>query len=216
MTSNEGALVTADDSALAPWNPTPPRPDEPGGGPEYVRLLAQFRRLQDLLAGCALPPSLESEIAAKFEQLGDQLEPFQVAERDRTDGRRPELPGRGSPLIPPLIVDSIEPGAIRGRITFGRIHLGGRSALHGGVAPLLFDDLLGRLVGFEAASPLRTAFLHTDYRKVTPIGVELRLEGDVDKTEGRKTWTSGRILNHEGDTLVEASALFVRLLPGQP
>ena len=48
---------------------------------------------------------LESEVAERLEQLSALLAAHQVPERDRNDGCRPDLPGRGHPLIPPYIVD---------------------------------------------------------------------------------------------------------------
>ena len=61
----------------------------------------------------------------------------------------------------------------------------------------------------------RTAFLHVDYRKIVPIEKELQVDAGVDRVDGRKIFVAGRLL--DGDAvLAEASALFVKLNPGQP
>jgi acyl-CoA thioesterase FadM len=60
----------------------------------------------------------------------------------------------------------------------------------------------------------RTAYLHVNYRSVAPIEKDLRVEATVDRVEGRKKYSTGRIL--DGETLVaDAEALFVALKAGQ-
>ena len=98
-------------------------------------------------------------------------------------GRRVELPGRGHPLLPPFLVDHQDASSITGRVTLGRFYLGRYGAAHGGVIPLLFDDVLGRLSNTSGALS-RTAYLKVDYRRITPIGPELRVEATVDREEG--------------------------------
>jgi len=98
---------------------------------------------------------------------------------------------------------------------FRPFHLGGNGAAHGGTLPLLFDDVLGRLANSVGGGIGRTAYLTVNYRKITPIGVELQVDGTVDRVEGRKRWVSARL--HDGGTMIaDAEGLFVELLPGQP
>ena len=104
---------------------------------------------------------------------------------------------------------------MRGRVVFTRIYLGGNGAAHGGTVPLLFDEVLGRLNSSGGRSVGRTAYLHVNYRHITPIGRELELEATLDRIEGRKRFITGRL--RDGDTVVaDAEGLFVELLPGQP
>ncbi len=107
---------------------------------------------------------------------------------------------------------------LRGRVTFGRFHLGGNGVVHGGVQPLLFDDVLGMAVNRQLGDlgVARTAYLHVDYRWVTPIDVELTFEATAGAVEGRKRHAAGRLLDGAGRVLSKAEALFVQLLPGQP
>ncbi|KXF55784.1 hypothetical protein AXA44_36750 [Rhodococcus sp. SC4] len=122
-------------------------------------------------------------------------------------GQRGDLPGRGHPLLMPLVIDEIDDQRVQGRVTFRRFHLGVGSA-HGGTQPLLFDELLGTVAAWHRGA-IRTAYLHVDYRALTPVDVELTVEGSIDRTDGRKLWASGRLFN--GSTLLaESSALFVR------
>ena len=62
----------------------------------------------------------------------------------------------------------------------------------------------------------RTAFLHVDYRKVTPIDTPLIARGWVGETEGRKAFVNAELRDPEENLLAEANGLMIRLLPGQP
>jgi predicted thioesterase len=74
---------------------------------------------------------------------------------------------------------------------------------------------LGRIANSGSRAVSRTAYLKVNYRHITPIGVELRVEATVDRIEGRKRWISGRLFHH--DVLVaDAEGLFIELRPGQP
>lgn len=202
--------------------PFDPQPDIRHGGPEYAALHAAHRLLNDRLTGAAMTADVEREVTARLDELNDLLAGHSArGEHDRIDGMRPDLPGRGHPLLPPFVVDEESTGAdgpdtLRGRVTFGRFHLGGGAAVHGGVQPLLFDDVLGRVANQGKPFVARTAYLTIDYRRVTPLDVELRWEATLERIEGRKRFTTGRLTDAAGNLLVEARALFVELLPGQP
>ena len=99
---------------------------------------------------------------------------------------------------------------------FSRYYVGGNSAVHGGVLPLLFDWLFGMVVHASNRPISRTAFLNVDYRKVTPINQPLVVRGRVDSTEGRKAFVSGELTDADDALLAEGRGLMVRLLPGQP
>ena len=85
--------------------------------------------------------------------------------------------------------------------------------------PLLFDHMFG-MVSHAAGRPIsRTAFLHVDYRAVTPIETPLLARGRLTRTEGRKAFVAAELVDPRGfgdAVLAEANGLMVRLLPGQP
>jgi acyl-coenzyme A thioesterase PaaI-like protein len=196
-----------------PWVSLRP---EDRGGDEYAALLAAQRIAQARLAGSAPPPEVLKELTARLEEIATLLEPHRVGEHERFDGMRVDLPGRGHPLLPAYVYDEQSPTRLTGRVTFTRFHLGGNGAVHGGVAPLLFDDVLGHLANLRRAGVARTAYLKVDYRAVTPIDVELRFEATIDREQGRKRFVTGRLYRPDGVLVAEADALFVQLLPGQP
>jgi acyl-coenzyme A thioesterase PaaI-like protein len=99
---------------------------------------------------------------------------------------------------------------------FTRFHVGGNWAVHGGVLPLLFDHLFG-MISHAAGRPIsRTAFLHVDYRKITPIDTTLLIRGRVTSIEGRKAFISAELVDSDDTVLAEGNGLMVRLLAGQP
>jgi acyl-CoA thioesterase FadM len=60
----------------------------------------------------------------------------------------------------------------------------------------------------------RTAYLHVNFRAISPIGHELRVTARVDRIEGRKRFLTGAI-HHHGTLTADAEGLFVELRPGQ-
>jgi hypothetical protein len=187
----------------------------PRGGSEYAGLHLAHRRLSDAVAGAALPPEAATQITDRLDELTALLSAYRVPEPDRHDGWRPDLPGRGMPLLPPYYVDEERDSWLRGRVRFTRFYLGGNGAAHGGAHPLLFDDVLGRVMNHNQPGVARTAYLKVNYRRVTPIDVELTFEVSRDRVEGRKRWGSGRLFDDTGAVLSDAEALFVQLQPGQ-
>lgn len=213
-------MTLDDDGLMTPWPDTPleageQRVRELRGGAAFARLLAAQRLVQDRLTGASLPDEVADDIAERLEELCAELEPHQVRELDRVDGWRPDLPGRGMALLPPFTIDEEADGLLRGRVSFTRFHLGGNGAAHGGTHPLLFDDLFGRVANHHQDGVARTASLTVDYRRVTPVGVELHFDCTLDRIDGRKRYCSGRLTSADGRLLSEASALFLRLMPGQ-
>lgn len=189
--------------------------DSPRGGAEFAELHRAQRLLQDRLTGASLPSDLSKDVTERLHDLIDLLDAHQVAEADRLDSWRTDLPGRGHPLIPPYVIDGETEARLFGRVTFTRFYLGGNRAVHGGSQPLLFDDVLGRIANHHQAGVARTAYLTVNFRKVTPVDVELHFDATLDRIEGRKRFTSGRLTDAAGTVLAEAEGLFVRLQAGQ-
>jgi hypothetical protein len=189
--------------------------DDTLGGPDFGRLVAAMRLLQTRLNAASPPDDVVAATAERLEAIAADLAPYEVPEGHGPVGRREDLPGRGNPLLPPVVWEERSAEVARGRVVFSRYYLGGNGAAHGGTIPLLFDEVLGRLANSADRPPARTAYLHVNYRNITPIDRELVIEARYEREEGRKRWSSGRLL--DGDLLLaDAEGLFVQLLPGQP
>lgn len=82
--------------------------------------------------------------------------------------------------------------------------------------PLLFDSMFGMIIHAAGRPISRTAFLHVEYRKVSPIDVPLTGRSWIRETEGRKAFVNAELRDPDGALLAEANGLMIRLLPGQP
>ena len=136
-------------------------------------------------------------------------------------GRRPRQPGTRAagcrqPADAAVQVVRFEPDGVELEVTFSRFSVGGNYAVHGGVLPLLFDSVFGMVIHAAGRPISRTAFLHVDYRNVTPIDTVLTARGWVREAEGRKAFVNAELRDPEGTLLAEANGLMIRLLPGQP
>lgn len=181
----------------------------------YVDMIEELRLLLDRVAAAAPSTELVASTTEAFADLNDRLSDHEVGETTQLSGRLTTVPGRAQVAVPAISVDELDDVHAVGRVRFGRHFLGSNGAVHGGAIPLVFDDLLGRLSTVGGRSRSRTAFLHVDYRSVTPIETDLRVAAHFQREEGRKRYIRGTL--HDGDRLcAEASSLFVALKPGQP
>ncbi len=185
-------------------------------GPGFGRFVAAMRRLQDLAVSANPSVDTWTDAADRVEALVSELAPFEAGEGVGPANRVPDLPGAGSLLAPPWSVEKFEADEVRLRVTFSRFHVGGNYAVHGGVLPLLFDSLFGMVIHAAGRPISRTGFLHVDYRRVTPIDVELYARGWIREAEGRKAFVNAELRNSDDEVLAEANGLMIRLLAGQP
>lgn len=179
-------------------------------------------------------------VTTELESVADRLRQFEHGRRydsyseaanasinspethDDDDGAPPSghvdfspLLGRANPLAPPMEFHlEPDPGDGSGPkvcadVTFGHAYEGPPGHVHGGLVAAALDELLGATQALSG-SPGMTAQLDISYRAPTPLHVPLRLESTLDRVDGRKIYTSGRVFN--GDTLcAEATGLFLSI-----
>ena len=182
--------------------------------PGLGRFVAAMRRLQDLAVSTSSP--MWTTAAEHVEKACALLDGHQVPEGVAPGGRVIELPGLGHPLLPPWMVTESGPDGVTMKGHFTRSHVGGNNAVHGGMIPLFYDWLVGMVVSTAGCPPTRTAFLHVDYRNITPIDEPLTAEGRITRVDGRKFFVAASMTAADGTLLSEANGLMVRLLPHQP
>jgi acyl-coenzyme A thioesterase PaaI-like protein len=201
---------------------TPATPASPPGAgvlitpdvASYLGTIDALRVLQDRITGAAPSAKLAAEVSRTLTDLAVQLGEYAVDEPDQI-ADQVEVPGRAQALVPVVHLDEQDERHAAGRVTFSRFYLGRNGAAHGGAIPLVFDDVLGRLSGAGGRPPSRTAYLHVNYRAITPVGRELQVTARFDREEGRKRFLSGEL--RDGGTLcADVEGLFVALRPGQP
>jgi acyl-coenzyme A thioesterase PaaI-like protein len=192
-----------------------PNVRSPGGGAEYGDMIAALRDFLDDVASAAPDTATTVALMHDLTGWGDRLAKAAVSERRQLFARRLDLPGRGQTMAPSFIPIAGDHHSVHGTVTFGRYFLGGGGAVHGGAIPLLFDEVLGRLASSGDRAPARTAYLHTDFRSVTPVGEQLAVRAWFVSEQGRKRLLRATITH--GDTLcAEAEGLFIELRPDQP
>jgi acyl-coenzyme A thioesterase PaaI-like protein len=184
--------------------------------PELDRFMAALRRLQDIAVSTDPDGALWTDATERIESLCERLEVHRAPEGVAPAGRAPHLPGLGHPLMPPWTITDYGPDGVTMHGHFSRFHVGGNMAVHGGVIPLFFDWHFGMIVSAADRPISRTAYLHVDYRKITPIDEPLVSHGRIDSIDGRKAFVSATMTDSDGTVLSEANGLMVRLLPHQP
>jgi acyl-coenzyme A thioesterase PaaI-like protein len=184
--------------------------------PELGRFVAAMRRLQDLAVSTNPDDSMWAVAAEHVENVCALLEDHQVPEGLAPAGRVIDLPGLGHPLLPPWTVTDSGPDGVTMKGHFTRSHVGGNNAVHGGMSPLFYDWHFGMIVSTAGLSPSRMAYLHVDYRNITPTDEPLTAQGRIAEIDGRKAFITATMTAADGTLLTEANGLMVRLLPHQP
>jgi acyl-coenzyme A thioesterase PaaI-like protein len=190
---------------------------------ERRRLAAALR---ELIALCVTTEADEAALASAADATCaavDRLAPFPrkrfidafVADpgSDKMEfADRGTLVGPSNPIAPPLVLrdDGETPIA---EVTFGPAYEGAPGCVHGGFIAAAFDQLFGYVQVTRNAGSL-TATLSVKYRRPTPIDVPLRIEGRLDRVDGRKSWVSARMFAR-GEVTAEAEGFFVALAGGQ-
>ncbi len=185
--------------------------DEPPG---FGRFVTAMRRAQDLAVSTDMPDwdAAADRVDELIAYLAPNVKPGGMAPA----GRVASLPGAGSLLMPPWEIHQFGPEEVVAGVRFSRYHVGGNNAVHGGMVAMMFDVMCGIIIHAIGRPISRTAFLHVDYRNITPIDVPLTVRGWASRMEGRKTFVNAELTDESGTLLAEANGLMVRLLPGQP
>jgi acyl-coenzyme A thioesterase PaaI-like protein len=115
--------------------------------------------------------------------------------------------GLRNPIAPPLSVQRNDDGSVFADFVLGAAYEGPPGHVHGGVAALLLDHVLGESAS-PATSPRLTGTISIRYLRPTPLGA-LHIEAAIVRTEGVKTFAAGLIADADGPT-VRAEGVFIR------
>lgn len=186
------------------------------GSSELARFMAAMRRLQDIAVSTDPDAALWNDSADLIEDVCARLEEHRATAGVAPAGRAVGVPGNGHPLMPPWQVATSGPDEVVMRGHFSRFHVGGNGAVHGGVIPLFYDWHFGMVVSAAGRPDSRTAYLHVDYRKITPTDEPLQARAWIDSIDGRKLFVRAEMTDSDGNVLSEANGLMIKLLPHQP
>lgn len=154
--------------------------------------------------------SARSEIEAITERLRKQQSDgpfgvrFNAGGRGRAWGNA--VVGTRNAVAPPLKMQHDDSGRAWADFHLGAAYEGPPGLVHGGVAALILDQVLGEAAG-AGGKPGMTGTLTLRYRRGTPLG-DLHVEAHIDRVEGIKTYAVGHIADAEGLT-VEAEGVFI-------
>ncbi|MGW0160996.1 PaaI family thioesterase [Mycobacterium sp. NPDC003323] len=176
---------------------------------ESVRELidATIRTATDAETVAAAKAQIDAATAAL---RSDQLDgPFGVrftAQGDRMPWGNAVI-GLRNPIAPPLLVQRHPDGSVAAEFTLGAAYEGPPGHVHGGVAAMILDHVLGEAAS-PATSPRLTGTISIRYLRPTPLGA-LRTHAEIVRTEGVKTFAVGTISDAEGPT-AQAEGVFIR------
>ncbi len=183
--------------------------------PVYAELIDELQGFLHAFAAADLSAGDMREMRDRLAVMRAEAEQRAVPEVERRFGRGRRRHTGVHAMMPEVETLRLDDEQFLGRTRIGDFFLGVNSAAHGGVVALIFDEILGRLSAGLHRPPSRTAYLHTDFRAITPTNELLTVKARVERIDGRKRFLLGEIWH--GEVLcAEAQALFVELRPGQP
>jgi acyl-coenzyme A thioesterase PaaI-like protein len=115
--------------------------------------------------------------------------------------------GVRNPTAPPLVIHKDSTGLLFSEFHLGAAYEGPPGHVHGGVAALILDHILGEAAS-SAERPRLTGTITLRYLRTTRLG-PLRAEARIDRTEGVKTFAVGHLADDEGVT-VRAEGVFIQ------
>lgn len=115
--------------------------------------------------------------------------------------------GIRNPLAPPVQIHRDDSGASVCDFHLGAAYEGPPGHVHGGVAALILDHLLGEAAS-DGINPRLTGTINFRYVRATRLG-DLHAEARIRRTEGVKTYAVGYLADDEGVT-VEAEGVFIQ------
>lgn len=114
--------------------------------------------------------------------------------------------GIRNPIAPPLVIHRDDSGKAWCDFQLGAAYEGPPGHVHGGMAALVLDHLLGEAAS-DGINPRLTGTISLRYVRATRLG-RLHAEATATRTDGVKTFAVGHLADEEGVT-VEAEGVFI-------
>jgi uncharacterized protein (TIGR00369 family) len=87
--------------------------------------------------------------------------------------------------------------------------------LHGGIIATLLDEAMSKANRAHGVTAM-TRHMQIEYLRPVPSGSQIRIEGRVIRSHGRKHWTESQIQDSGSTILAHASGLFIALRDKPP
>jgi uncharacterized protein (TIGR00369 family) len=120
--------------------------------------------------------------------------------------------GQANPVGLHLEFFLADDNSVVSRPVVGDRYEGPHGYLHGGIIATLLDEAMSKAVRARGYIAM-TRKIEVDYLRPVPSVAEIRLEGRLVRSEGRKHWLEAKIVNSEGTTLAEGKGLFIEVRP---
>lgn len=114
--------------------------------------------------------------------------------------------GIRNPIAPPLQINQDSSGKVWADFHLGAAYEGPPGHVHGGVAAMVLDHILGDAAS-DPQSPRLTGTISLRYVRATRLG-QLHAEATIVRTDGVKAFAVGHLADDEGVT-VEAEGVFI-------
>lgn len=114
--------------------------------------------------------------------------------------------GIRNPIAPPMVVNHDDSGTVWCDVHLGAPYEGPPGHVHGGVAALILNHLLGEAAA-DPESPRFTGTITLRYVRATRLG-RLHAEAVTTRVDGVKTFAAGHLADEQGVT-VEAEGVFI-------
>ncbi len=155
--------------------------------------------------------STQAEVTALVERLRARQLPGPAGVQFNSEARSwnwgNAVVGLRNALAPPLTLVRDDDGLVHADTVLGAAYEGPPGLVHGGVAALLLDHLMGETASAGHTRITLTGTLTMHYRRGTPLG-PLRLESRIEREEGRKVYVVAHLADADGTT-VEADGVFI-------
>ena len=109
----------------------------------------------------------------------------------------------------------LEDGEVATIFTAKKIHEGHDGIMHGGLSGAILDEVMGRcnfVKGTEDIpyNPYVTGEMTVRYYQPILLGEPMYAYGRIERSEGRKNFNSGEIVNAAGVVMAEATGVYIR------
>jgi acyl-coenzyme A thioesterase PaaI-like protein len=181
----------------------------------YGGLAASVRHLADACLRTTVSPDVVTEVRAEIDRLTARLRTQQIVghfgvsvdSHGTVRGHGNAVVGLRNPVAVPLEIQRSDEGRAWASFRLGALHEGPPGLVHGGVAALVLDQLLGEAAA-AGGSPGMTGTLDLRYERKTPLG-DCSGEAWIERVEGVKTIVKGELRRADGETTVRAEGVFI-------
>jgi acyl-coenzyme A thioesterase PaaI-like protein len=174
------------------------------------------RRLNEATLQTTVDHDTVEEVRRQVEELTARLEESRIegsfgvsfTRSGRIRGYGNAVVGLRNPFAVPVhIVQDRERGRARADFELNALYEGPPGQVHGGVAALVLDQVLGEAAA-AGGTPGMTGTLTLRYEMNTPLG-RCSAEGWVDRHDGVKTIVKGELRRADGTVTVTAEGIFI-------